>query len=228
MNHITHSKEVLEEMRLKREGFIESCESLKNIAVGYRYMISRPEWRELMGNFQTKFATVGEREKEKPVKPNFPNDKQTKQSRINFADNHEHGIRMYSQRPEIFFELIFVYLVQEWQVFLYEINGGKFEKKEDFSANFEQVKKKWGVKDFPPELEQMIGLYVGVRNHLQHSRRKLRSGDMVRLKVKEFELLYDLDGRKKKYKEGDTVIITAATVFEAYNNFIKAAGKLVP
>ena len=128
--------------------------------------------------------------------------------------------------PTFWEDTIFVYLVQEWQVFLDEITQEEFEK-EKYVEKFGHVKKKLGVNDFPPELEQRIRLYVEIRNNLQHSRRKLRQHNLDRLKVKEFEPLHKTDGTKKKYKEGDAVAITAATVFDTNNDFVEAAKKLV-
>lgn len=207
-----------------REDFIETCKDLVHIAAGYNYMISLLQWREFIGNLQTNFATMSEREKEKPAEPYFPIDKQT---RIAFYDNLEHGIKLYFQRPEIVFELIFAYLVQEWQVFLDEITQGEFEN-EKYYKKFERVKEKLEVNDFPPDLAWRTRLYVEVRNNLQHSRRKLRRRDLDKLGIKEFELLDKRDGTKKKYKEGDTITITVATVFEANSDFIEAAKKIVP
>jgi len=207
-----------------RDGFIESCQALTHMAAGYNYMISTREWRELAGELQSKFSTMSERAKEKPPEANFP---QFKQIRIDFADNLEHGIRLYSQRPEIFFDLVFAYLLQGWQVFLDEITQGEFEW-EKYSTKFKHVKERLNIIDFPSDLESRTKLYVAVRNNLQHSRRKLRQSDLEELGVKEFELLYKIDGTKKKYKAGDTVVITVATVFEAANDFIKSAEKLVP
>jgi len=207
-----------------RDGFVKTCQDLVRIAAGYNYMISNRQWREVIENLQIDFATMSGREKEKLAESNFPHAKQT---RIDFADNLEHGIRLYSQRPEILFELVFAYLVQEWQVFLDEINKGEFIKKENYHEKFERVKENLDVKDFPPDLAWRTRLYVVVRNNLQHSRRKLRRRDLNDLGVKEFELLYKIDGTKKKYKEGDTVAITAATVFQANHDFIEAAKKLV-
>jgi hypothetical protein len=226
LNQVTHAKGVLEMVSAKniREGFIGTCQDFGLIAAGYNHMISERQWREFISNLQTNFVTIGERAREAPEEANFPHIKQT---RITTYSNLERGIRLYFQRPEIFFELIFAYLVQEWQVFLDEITQGEFEN-EKYYKKFEHVKEKLGVKDFPPDLVRRTRLYVEVRNNLQHSRRKLRRCDLDGLGVKEFELLYKRDGTKKKYKEGDTVAITAATVFEANNDFIEAAKKLVP
>jgi hypothetical protein len=213
-------------MKNIREGFVETCQDFGLIAAGYNYMISEPQWREYISNLRTNFATMGEKAREAPEETNFPHIKQT---RIAFYGNLERGIRLYFQRPEILFELIFVYLVQEWQVFLDEITQWEFEsEKGNYCKKFEHVNEKLGVKDFPSEIAWKTRLYVEVRNNLQHSRRKLRRRDLDRLGVKEFELLYKRDGTKKRYKEGDTVAITAATVFEANHNFIEAAMKLIP
>ena len=120
-----------------------------------------------------------------------------------------------------------MYLVQEWQVFLDEITQREFEN-EPYYKKFEHVKEKLGVMSFPTDLAWKIRLYVEVRNNLQHSRRKLRKRDLDKLEVKEFELLDTLNGTTKKYKAGDTVTITIATVFEATRKFIEAAKELVP
>ena len=209
-----------------REGFVETCQDFGRIAAGYNYMISESQWREYVSSLQANFASMGETAKGASEEAAFPHIKQT---RIDFYDNLERGIKLYFQRPEILFELIFVYLVQEWQVFLDEISQGEFEAEQgNYCKKLERVKEKLGVKDFPLEPAWKTRLYVEVRNNLQHSRRKLRKRDLDRLGVKEFELIYKRDGTKKMYKVGDTVAITAATVFEASHDFIGAAMILVP
>jgi hypothetical protein len=207
-----------------RESFIGTCRDFGLIAAGYNHMISDHQWREFISTLQTFFATMGERAKESPDESNFPHIKQT---RITTYSNLERGIRLYFQRPEILFELIFAYMVQEWQIFLDDISQREFEN-ESYHKKFELVKEKLGVRDFPIALVSKIRLYIEIRNNLQHGRRRLRRRDLEKLGLKRFELLYKIDGTKKAYEEGDTVEITAATVFEANYDFIEAAKKLVP
>ena len=207
-----------------REGFVETCQDFRRIAAGYNYIISDHQWREYIGNLKSSFATMGKSAKEALEEPYFP---LLKQTRISFYGDLERGIGLYYRKPEILFELIFVYLVQEWQVFLDEITQSEFEN-EPYYKKFEHVKEKLGVMNFPSDLAWKTRLYVEVRNNLQHSRRKLRKRDLDKLGVKEFELPDTLNGTTKKYKVGDTVTITTATVFEATRTFVEAAKKFVP
>ena len=212
--------------RRLRNIFIEICEDLIDTTAGYNYMVSETEWRRYISNLQAKFNDLKEGAKKAPESPNLPSVKQT---RIDFYSNLERGIGLYSQRPEIMFELAFVYLVQEWQRFLNEISQWGYDhEKGKYCKKFGLVKETLGITSFPPELEWKTRLYTEVRNNLQHSRWKLRQSDLNGLGVNEFELLYKLDGTRKKYKVGDTVVITAATAFEAGNDFIIAARLLVP
>ncbi len=207
-----------------REGFVETCQDFRRLAAGYNYIISDQQWRKYIGSLKSNFASMEESAKEALESPYLP---QIKRIRISFYGDLERGVGLYYQKPEILFELIFVYLVQEWQVFLDEITQREFEN-EPYYKKFERVKEKLGVMSFPTDLAWKIRLYVEVRNNLQHSRRKLRKRDLDKLEVKEFELLDTLNGTTKKYKAGDTVTITIATVFEATRKFIEAAKELVP